>query len=251
MINLPLLTSVASLLLATIPHVSAQENSSTSVNINRWRLGLAPTDAYRQKMLQFMIGEANQFARDLKLAEHLPIKRGDVVAAFVVPPAAYINRSRLGTISTTNYEYYLTAGKTVSGLDQKNLVDTFYRAKSKYLWPIDQMDTNAACRVATQILIDAKINARELNQDCNVSITSAMPEGANGKHFVPIYWITWQKSDTNVALIEVLLPTKTIRQLHCYDPKYILRKPIETPNLAELLKRSVKTNSIHGSERNK
>jgi hypothetical protein len=72
-----------------------------------------------------------------------------------------------------------------------------------------------------------------------------MPEGPTGQHFVPEYWVSWQNPDgvatldnpggKNVAFLRFFEPSMAIRSLHVRDPKYLLRKPAEMPNLLELL----------------
>ena len=112
-----------------------------------------------------------------------------------------------------------------------------------YLWPISQINTNAAFQLATQILIAASMDVKALQRDCTVRIRASTPEGPNGKHFVPIYWIAWvskraEGEDIGMgsgASIELFEPTREIRQLHVLNSEYILRKPLVIQNLDKLL----------------
>ena len=75
------------------------------------------------------------------------------------------------------------------------------------------------------------------------SILSVTPEGPDGKHFVPVYSVTWvskraEGQDIGMgsgASIELFEPTREIRQLHVLSSEYILRKPLEVQNLDSLL----------------
>ena len=78
-----------------------------------------------------------------------------------------------------------------------------------------------------------------LNRDCSLDITTAKPEGPDGRDFVPDYWVRWTKSGETVALLEFLLPTLTVGELHVLDAKYILRKPVIVPNLRELILKNI------------
>ena len=238
MVCLVVLISITCAQERTNVDLSGSTNHDSGQPVIRWRPGLAPTKAYQREVRRLMIQEVNRVARDLKLEENLPLTESNVLGAFVNPPAGFINRSILGTLSTSNYEYYLTAGRTVSGMDERNLDGTWERIKAKYTWPINRLDTNAALQVATQIMATAGMDAGALNRDCKIDIRASMTEGPHGKHFVPDYWVSWQKQGKNTAFLEFLEPTKSIRQLHVMDSKYILSKPVEIPNLEELLKQT-------------
>ena len=81
----------------------------------------------------------------------------------------------------------------------------------------------------------AGVDVDALNRDCTVDVRASTPEGPRGKHFVPDYWIAWQRFRTNIAFLEYFEPENSIRSLHVYDSKYLLRKPVVITNLLELL----------------
>jgi len=210
-------------------------NPGEAHNVARLRPRLIPTPAYRNKILQIMIDEANRIARDLNLPEQLPITRSNIIHIFIGPPGLFIHDSILGYVETTNYSYCCYVGWTLSEIDQMNEVKEFYESKARFTWPISRLDTNAAFGVATRIMESAGMDVASMNRDCKVSIIASMTEGPHGKHFVPDYEIDWQKPGTNVARLDFLQPTRSIRSLAVYDAKYILRKPVEAPDLIDLL----------------
>jgi hypothetical protein len=104
----------------------------------------------------------------------------------------------------------------------------------KFRWPLNRIDTNAAYQLATQWLSAVSMDVAGLNQDCHRSIRPWIPEGATN-YFVPVYRVSWGKDGEPVALVELFLPTKTLRDLRVEKSKYILRKPIVITNLDFLL----------------
>jgi hypothetical protein len=107
--------------------------------------------------------------------------------------------------------------------------------RAQYLWPISRMNTNAAYQLAIRWLSQLSIDIHALTNACRTHIIAMMPEGENGLHFVPVYWVYWQRPEEegqrNAASVELLEPTKTIRQLRVEEPRYMLRKPITITNL--------------------
>lgn len=193
-----------------------------------WRF---TTKAYEQEALRLFLEEANGVARELKLPEHLPITKNDLIEIYIGPPALVV----LGMISTSNYAYYASVGRTFSGLNLRNQGKQFDETKMEFTWPVVRKDTNQAFQVATQMMAAVKIDVSTLNMDCAVTIDATEPQEMRGKDFIPDYWVTWRRLGKVIAYIEFVEPTRAIRQLHVWDPKYILRKPIRFPNLAELL----------------
>jgi hypothetical protein len=216
-----------------------QESTNTKSSFGaHWRPGFAPTKAYQREVFRLMVAEVNRMAGDLKLMEDLPITKSNVVGVMIAPPAAFINASMLGNIDTSNYGYFFTVGRTISGVDQKHLAETWREIKRKYTWPISRLDTNAALRSAAQIMAAAGMDVDGLNLDCKIDIRASMTEGEHGKHFVPDYWVVWRRFGTNTSFLEFLEPTKMVRQFHVYDARYVLRKPVDIPNLNDLLKQT-------------
>jgi hypothetical protein len=229
---------IATLVSAASPHLRAQESTQMRQvsaseefvlrHLPDWRF---TTKAYRDEALQMLLKEANDVAKTLNLSEQLPITTTNLIGVFIGPPALVA----LGSIATSNYVYCASIGRTFSGFDQKNRAETFDRAKTEYNWPIDRMNTNRAFQIATQIMGTAGIDVASLNRDCSLEITVSRPERAQGTHFVPNYWVTWRKPGKVAANMEFIEPTRTIRQLHVWDNKYILRQPLSFTNLASLL----------------
>jgi hypothetical protein len=211
------------------------------------------TPAYRREALRLIIEEANRIAQELNLPEQLPIVKRNLVETYIPSPQSAQNLKSIGNVATSNYYYAVYSGGRFS-VGREHLEDEYEGLKAQYLWPMSQLDTNAAYQLATQCLTAAAIDVKSLNRDCRLGISEFIPEGINGQHFVPVYWVRWSKiSDhpaaiqyaskeaeedakwDSVAGVELLLPTKTLRQLYVDDPKFILRKPVVITNVAYLL----------------
>ena len=197
------------------------------------------TPAYREEALRLVIEEANRVAKELHLPENLPITRTNLLEAYITPPRMAQGMRAIGNITTSNYTYYVSVGNKFSFLVRTHLEQEYNELKAQHLWPMSRMDTNAAYQLATQFLAAASMDVKGLNRDCNVHIRAFTPEGNTGKHFVPVYWVYWaakgQEGHGTAASVELLAPTKTIRQMHVNESKYILRKPLEITNLDFLL----------------
>jgi hypothetical protein len=189
------------------------------------------TKAYQREAVRLMLEEANRVAKELSLPEQIPITESNLTEVYISPPALV----RLGRISTSNYVYYASVGRTFSGLEQAIQAETWGRILAEHRWPIGRMDTNRAFQAATQIMSAVGMDVAALNRDCRVEIHVALPEGPRGKYFIPDYVVHWKKPGSLGAHVEYFEPTKSIHQLHVWDAKYILRKPMQVPNLAELL----------------
>jgi hypothetical protein len=207
--------------------ISAEEEAVLR-RLPDWRF---TTKAYQEEALRMLLEEANSAARELGLKENLPILKNDLIEVHIGSPA----RIALGTISTTNYAYVAGVGRAFSSLVLRDRIGTFERARAKYTWPISRMDTNHAFQVATQLLASVRIDVAALNRECSIGVGASILEETDGRSFVPIYWVAWGKSGRTPASIEFLEPERSVRQIHIYEPRYILRKPAIIPNLAELL----------------
>ena len=202
------------------------------------------TRAYQEEALRLLLREANDVSKQLNLSEQRPITKSNLIEVFISPPALVA----LGSITTSNYVYYASIGRSLSGFDHRNRAETFNRAKEEFNWPIDRMNTNKAFQIATQIMESAGMDVLSLNRDCSIEIVVSRPERAGGTHFVPNYWVTWRKPGKVMANIEFIEPTRSVRQLRVWDNKYILRAPVVFTNLAELLDQTnqpAATNSPH------
>ncbi len=145
----------------------------------------------------------------------------------------------MGNITSSNYTYYISVSNKFSYLAKRNLESGYDQLRAHYLWPTSQLDTNGAYQLATQFLRAASMDIAALNSNCVVKIDALTPEGKGGKHFVPVYWIYWLARGGQgygpAAVVELFLPTKTIRQLRVNQSEYILRKPLQITNLDFLL----------------
>ena len=195
------------------------------------------TPAYQRTVLTILLEEANNVARDLNLAEQIPIKSNNLSRVSIVPPIA-VRDGLIGAIDTSNYSY-LFGGKKFTAVLIRDPAGSFNHAEARYLWPISRVDTNAAFQTATQMMAAAHIDVAGLIRDCRAEITDARPEYLRGIQFVPIYTIRWllrqgPRKDERVALVEFLEPTRTIRQLRC-NSRYSLRPTLEVTNRRELM----------------
>jgi hypothetical protein len=209
---------------------------------------MATTPAYRQTALRLVLAEANKVAQELSLPEPLPITETNLTASYLTPPRMASRMGAIGNITTANYTYYCSVGYKFSYLVRVGLEQDYAKLRKESLLPMSQMDTNAAYQMAVQFLAAAKMDVSALNRDCNVHILPFTPEGSQGKHFVPVYWVYWSKPEQaghgSTASVELFTPTKTLRQLRVEDSQYILRPPLIIPNLDYLL---AQTNGVGGT----
>jgi hypothetical protein len=148
-----------------------------------------------------------------------------------MPPRAAQGMKSIGNISTSNYTYYVSVDNKLSWLTRTHLKDEDDQLREQYLWPISQMNTNAAYQLATQWLAAASMDVKALNRDCRLSIRAVTPDGEQGSHFVPVYFVSWGGGNGKpVASVELFEPTKTLRQLRVYKSEYILRTPLQITN---------------------
>jgi hypothetical protein len=195
------------------------------------------TLAYQKEALNLIVAEANQVAQELNLPEKLPIVQTNLLEAYISPPHLAQGSKALGNITTSNYTYYVSVGNKFSFLVRTRLEEDENQARSKYQWPISQIDTNAAYQLATQFLKAASMDVDALNTNCDLHVKTSLPEGVNSKNFVPLYWITWSEKNKGRggASVELCLPTKTILQMRVNKSEYILRQPLQITNLDYLL----------------
>jgi hypothetical protein len=209
---------------------------------------MATTPAYRQAALSLVLAEANKVAQELHLPESLPITETNLTASYLSPPRMAPRLGAIGNITTANYTYYCSVGYKFSYLVRVGLEQDYAKLRKESLLPMSQMDTNAAYQMAVQFLAAAKMDVSALNRDCKVHIMPFTPEGSQGKHFVPVYWVYWSKPEQagrgSTASVELFTPTKMLRQLRVEDSQYILREPLGVTNLDYLLSQ---TNGVGGT----
>ena len=205
----------------------------------RYESLLFTTPAYRKEALRLLAQEANKVAQDLNLPELLPITESNLVKWYISPARMAQRTGAIGNITTSNFTYYVSVGNRFSYLVPRNQEMEYSRFQKDYLWPMSRMDTNAAFQLASHLLASAHVDVGALNSNCVVHVDPFIPEGKNGKHFVPLYWVYWVPKDSDgaspVALAQVFEPTKSIRQLRVNRPEYILREPLVITNLDFLL----------------
>ena len=236
------------ILLSGLVSVFAQDNTNSRPNIDsikaaskeRFQQLMLTTPAYRSEALRLVIGEANRVAVELHLPESLPIVESNLVSTYIPAPGmARRLGGGLGNITTSNYTYYVSVANKFSFLEKRNMEQEYLHLRNQFLWPVKRMDTNAAYQAATQFLAAASMDVKALSQDCDVHIDAFMPEGINGKFFVPVYGIHWTSKNPeirgSVAEVKYIEPTKTICQLRVSKPEYILRNPLQIVNLDLLL----------------
>lgn len=204
------------------------------------------TKQYQDAAINLMVQEANRVASQMHLLENFPITISNIVSAYVGPFGYNYKYNSIGSVSTTNYTYFMT------GDDKFNqVVVADYAAKCFSLeatkLPISEIDTNMAYELATQFLKAASMDVSRLNKDfeCHVALSPGWNSfGRLGQRpkvsFVPIYYVWWTGSAEDVrkygglAEVELYLPTRRLLQLRVGDPRYILRKPLTFTNLAAL-----------------
>lgn len=193
--------------------------------------------AYHKEAAKLVTQEANQVALELHLPEELPITESNSEPYISPFGFAYVHRM-IGTVTTTNYIYYISLEDKFSYLEGTHQLEDCRKYLAGYTWPINQSDTNSAYQLATQWLTSVHMDVAALNHDCrvNVSVDNTYVQAPPGR-FVPIYYISWTpKKGRSPAAADVRLftPTKALLQLRVEDPKYILREPLTFTNLADL-----------------
>jgi hypothetical protein len=196
---------------------------------------LSTTTEYRRAVLDMLLKEANRVSKALKLPEKAPITEADVVETYVTPPKLAERMRTLGNVATRQYRYYVSVDRKFSflekvhGGDPTSPVQDYNRLKSDYLWSIQRRDTNAALSMAAGWLEAVSMDVNALNRDCQVDVRAWTPEGPEGKHFVPLYWVRWYDGNAVVAMVELVEPTKSLRQLRVNRSGYIRRPALEVP----------------------
>ena len=196
---------------------------------------LSASPAYREEVSRLLLQEANRVAQALSLPEKLPISETNGIKVTVYPPRIGKNMKCIGNVLTSNYNYYVSVGYKFSALTRTHLQQEDNQLKSKYILPINQMDTNAAFLLATQFLTTASMDVGALNRDCDVRINTATTDRQDNEHFVPLYSISWvnrgkQEMHGDAASVELFLSTKSIQQVHVNKSEYILRQPLQITN---------------------
>ena len=208
------------------------------------------TKAYERRALSLLSEEANRVAGALELPEKLPIAETSLVAKYISPPLLARGLGGVGNVTSENYMYCVSRDKKFSyliGTHQENDCRLWQEQRS---WSKKSADFQVAYQLATQWLAAVSMDVQGLNRDLHLSVK---PDGMSfrpeRRKFLPIYRVSWCKkwkptlgfhySNTPewepVASVRVFVPTKTLMELRVEDPKYILRNPLEFPDLDRLL----------------
>ena len=244
-----LLVSLATLMLAgpstsyaatnAAPRLEAASGSNQSVKAAAPQGVAALTSmpgGYEREALRLVIQEANRVATELRLPDKLPITERDLVRRYMSPPAMAKITTAVGNVATSNYAYYVSIDRKFCFLEGMHQDADRRHWHSQYAWPVSLIDTNAAYQLATQWLSAASMDVEGLNRDCILHIHTYTEDNRqeHAERFLPVYWVYWTKGSEghgSVASVELFTPTKTLMQLRVEDPKYILRKPLQSTNL--------------------
>ncbi len=245
------------------PPVEPDERVSPGVSHHyaHSRLRLLFTPAYDQAALDLMIAEANRIARELGLAESVPIDKADA-RAVLATPADFIHDLNLGRLETREYRYWFTAGTTVSEVSRNPIsIRVPARPKRQFL-PMDRLDTNGALTFARQTMESAGVDMKAIDRDCTSEVAwGQVRPGA--PLFMADYRVDWFESGNHVlfddlpdqssaAMKRKMWPTspswkmraaslcfyepaRAVESFAVFDPKYIKKKPLQTLDLIKLL----------------
>lgn len=197
------------------------------------------TKPYRDAALELVLAEASRVAADLQLPESLPFSKSNIVKCFINPYGYAQRRNAIGTVTTSNYCYYISQGNKFSYLESPHQDELCRKFQASHTLPVAQINTNEALLLASQWLAAVSADMTALNRDCTITVEldNAYVHPPVGK-FVPVYYVSWSEKSggiAGVATVRLFAPTKTLLQLRVEDSKYILRPPIVFTNLAELL----------------
>jgi hypothetical protein len=211
----------------------------------------ATTSAYREAMLDLLLAEVNQIARDLDLPEKLPIRRSDLLEVRVNTPYWADWSQASGGITTSNYHYFASVGNRLTWVDPNFGPDAIQEQKymeslwRRYAMPVSQMNTNAAYAMATQWLAEAGMDLQGIERDADRVEVMAFERGTR---FVPVYVVAWQRLATHramsvdmpptfesIASVRLVSPERRLLQMRVNQLKYVRRKPLLLPNRDKLL----------------
>lgn len=201
------------------------------------------TPAYQKEALKLLIQEANQAATELRLPETLPISETNLTEEFVLTYGMARAMNEIGNVTTSNYLYCVGPSNKfnqVLEVHGDEFRDRLAKQYSGQFWRPSQADTNAACQLAMGWLAAASVDINAMDNDCR-KMVFFMKLGGIGTNswYMPVFWVAWKhkssKRDVSVAYVELYLPEKRLMQLHVTETKYILRKPLEVPNIKSLI----------------
>ena len=219
----------------------------------RFKAIIFTTPAYQAEALSLLVDEANQAAIKLNIGEVIPITRSNLLGAYIAPPISEIKGQGLGNVASKKYIYCVSEGNKLSSIVLDNHDQELRRMVEKFCWPLSRINTNGACKLATQWMTALSMDVKGLNRDCKLFIEPVKLDGFQKNLFVPVYNVNWKikgqetfgglgNDEDNfhtVASVRLFLPTKMLMDLTVHDSKYILRKQLLVTNLDYM------TNLVH------
>ncbi len=206
--------------------------------------------AYNEAASKSLIAEANRVAKDLHLAEELPITTKDLTELYISPPTFSAGAGTFGTLSTRNYHYSASHGNKLCYIDgnrESEVTGSSYLSalRRRYATNNARINTNAAYALAITWLKAAGMDVPGLQRDSKVEIQPWMPGG----RFVPVYWVLWRQPTASlepppaeyrerletVAAVWLAEPDKRLLQLRVEKEQYITRKALTLPDRDLLL----------------
>ena len=140
----------------TCPAQNSSALPPTSLRVGE--IGAMPlmftTKAYHDEALKQLLVEANQIAAALQLPESLPLAETNIVKVFVNPYGYACRRNSIGTVTSSNYCYYVSAGNKFSYLESPHQDELCRKFQASHTLPLNQINTNEALQLARQWLAD-------------------------------------------------------------------------------------------------
>lgn len=206
------------------------------------------TEAYRQAALKVLLEDANRVARELGLPEKLPIEPADLVEIFIQPPAWSDQEGGFGTISTTNYHYFASENNKLGHIEWNRRESEPYLEliRQRYSAPKNQMNTNAAYKLATNWLVAAGVDVAAMERDCRVEFHAR----DDGNKFVPVYYVWWKEPAASIeaaprsddgfqtlATVWLVEPERRLLQMNV-NSRYLRRRALIVPDRDRLLQQT-------------
>ncbi len=191
----------------------------------------ATSAEYKQAALEFILLEGTSAARQLGLAEDLPLSKSNLRRTAIETP--FISRSlgTLGSISTSKYVYAAASGNKlsiVSALYDDDEPGYLYSLKTRFTLTRSRMDTNTPYRLATNWLAAFSVDIAELERDYDLLVFAW---DLNQQLIVPLYTVRWTRrgSPTEVVTaVELELPGRTLRRIEVKKSELLRRQPFRT-----------------------
>ena len=211
---------------------------------------LHTTAAYQTAVLQLLVGQANNVAKQLDLKEPLPI---------MIPAAITTNGNEIfspvtgvgGSILTSNYVYSFRKGQVewIQKIGWANKINPPLTNTTAWTYQISLIDTNGAYTLATQWLSALSIDVRKLEGQYPAHVFQSTVPGINGDQSnleekeripIPLFEISWSQQSppynpTAPVRVKILGTTKELLQLSIRDVAFFTQAPLCVTNATELL----------------